>query len=91
VDSAVVQLLPLRPPPVAISDPALHARIVAAAFSQRRKRISNSLRGLADAALLAHCGLDPGARAEQLSVADFAQLANRVATAKPGCNPATNP
>ncbi len=91
VDSAVVRLLPSRPPPVAISDPALHARIVAAAFSQRRKRISNSLRGLADTALLARCGLDPGARAEQLSVTDFAHLANGVATAKPGCNPATNP
>jgi len=91
VDSAVVRLLPLRPPPVRIGDPALHARIVAAAFSQRRKRISNSLRGLADPALLARCGLDPGARAEQLSVADFAHLANRIATAEPGCNPATNP
>ncbi len=79
VSSAVVHLTPLRPAPVRIADPGLHARVVAAAFSQRRKRLSNSLRGLADAALLKDCNLDPGARAEQLSVADFARLANAVA------------
>ena len=95
VSSAVVRLGPLRPPPVAITDPVLHARIVAAAFSQRRKRISNSLRGLVDTALMEQCGLDPGARAEQLSVADFARLANAAAecrnTPAPGCNPMSNP
>ena len=91
VDSAVVRLVPLRPPPLPSADPKLHARIVAAAFSQRRKRISNSLRGLADAALLVGLGLDPGARAEALTVADFARLANAAAVhqdgADPGCIP----
>jgi 16S rRNA (adenine1518-N6/adenine1519-N6)-dimethyltransferase len=95
VSSAVVRLLPQGPPPVQVADPALHARIVAAAFSQRRKRISNSLRGLLDAALIERCGLDPGARAEVLSVADFAQLANAAARsgARPdaGCIPPPNP
>jgi 16S rRNA (adenine1518-N6/adenine1519-N6)-dimethyltransferase len=95
VASAVVRLTPLRPPPVAIADAALHARLVAAAFAQRRKRLSNSLRGLADAALLARCGLDPGARAEQLSVVDFARLANAAAGAREdadgGCIPDSNP
>ncbi|WP_058555557.1 16S rRNA (adenine(1518)-N(6)/adenine(1519)-N(6))-dimethyltransferase RsmA [Thiohalocapsa sp. ML1] len=95
VDSAVVHLVPLRPPPIPIADPALHARIVAAAFSQRRKRITNSLRGLADAALLEGLGLDPGARAEALSVADFARVANAAAAhangAAPGCIPSPNP
>jgi 16S rRNA (adenine1518-N6/adenine1519-N6)-dimethyltransferase len=95
VDSAVVRLVPLRPPPVAIADPDLHACLVAAAFAQRRKRLSNSLRGLADAALLTACGLDPGARAEQLSVADFAHLANLAARqhqgTDPGCIPTPNP
>jgi 16S rRNA (adenine1518-N6/adenine1519-N6)-dimethyltransferase len=95
VDSAVIRLLPLRPPPYDIADPVLHARIVAAAFSQRRKRISNSLRGLADAACIEQCALEPGARAEQLSVADFATLANAAAgsrnTAAPGCIPSPNP
>ena len=95
VSSAVVRVVPLRPPPVVIAEPQLHARIVAAAFSQRRKRITNSLRGLADAALMEQCGLDPGARAEQLSVADFAHLANAAAASPngpgPGCIPAPKP
>jgi 16S rRNA (adenine1518-N6/adenine1519-N6)-dimethyltransferase len=95
VDSAVVRLVPLRPPPVAIADPDLHARLVAAAFSQRRKRLSNSLRGLADAALIQRVGLDPGARAETLSVADFAHLANAAAHqhqgTDSGCIPTPNP
>ena len=95
VASAVVRLTPLRPPLVAIADADLHARLVAAAFAQRRKRLSNSLRGLADAALLARCGLDPGARAEQLSVVDFARLANAAAGAREdadgGCIPDSNP
>lgn len=79
VDSAVVRLQPLRPPPVDIADPPLHARLVAAAFAQRRKRLSNALRGIADAALIESCGLDPGNRAEQIGVADFARLANAAA------------
>ncbi|MBK1632512.1 16S rRNA (adenine(1518)-N(6)/adenine(1519)-N(6))-dimethyltransferase [Thiohalocapsa halophila] len=95
VASAVVRLVPLRPPPLTIADPDLHARLVAAAFAQRRKRLSNSLRGLADTALLARCGLDPGARAEQLSVVDFARLANAAAGARDttdsGCIPNPNP
>ena len=95
VSSAVVRLVPLRPPPVAIADPDLHARLVAAAFAQRRKRLSNSLRGIADADLIEACGLDPGARAEQLSVADFARLANaaagRSSATAQGCIPTPNP
>jgi 16S rRNA (adenine1518-N6/adenine1519-N6)-dimethyltransferase len=99
VDSAVVRLTPLRPAPVDIADPPLHARLVAAAFAQRRKRLSNSLRGIADAALIDACGLDPGIRAEQLGIADFARLANAVADAGPetetgpgdGCNQAPKP
>jgi 16S rRNA (adenine1518-N6/adenine1519-N6)-dimethyltransferase len=95
VDSAVIRLMPRRPPPVAIDDPKLHQRIVAAAFSQRRKRISNSLRGLMSTSLIVQCGLDPGARAEQLSVADFARLANAATPppheAAPGCIPEPNP
>ena len=95
VASAVVRLSPLRPPPVVIVDAGLHARIVAAAFAQRRKRLSNSLRGLVQPALLKRCGLDPGARAEQIAVVDFARLANAAVEAPrdvdSGCIPDINP
>ena len=52
-----------------------------AAFGQRRKMLRQSLRALgADVpALLAAAGLDPTARAEDISVAGFVSLARAVA------------
>lgn len=76
VDSAVVRLLPYRPPPWPLADPALHRRIVAAAFSQRRKTLRNSLSGLMPPEQLTAVGIDPSARAETIAVADFVRLAN---------------
>ncbi len=76
VESALLRLRPLRPLPHPLADPALHARLVAAAFSQRRKTLRNSLAGLADAGLLEGAGIDPGLRAEALDVAGFVRLAN---------------
>jgi len=83
VDSAVVRLRPLRPLPHSIPDAALHARIVAAAFAQRRKTLRNALRGLLAAAglddgVIEAAGIDPSARAEGLSVAAYAGLAETV-------------
>ncbi len=83
VDSAVIRLDILQEPPVDC-DRAAFFRVVKAAFSQRRKVIANSLSaGLgiskADAAaLLEQAGVAPNARAEQLSLQDFAAIANRL-------------
>jgi 16S rRNA (adenine1518-N6/adenine1519-N6)-dimethyltransferase len=82
VESAVARLVPLGHTRPALADEALFARVVAAAFGQRRKTLRNALAGLADAATFAAAGIDPGARGETLSVADFVRLANRVAGAK---------
>jgi 16S rRNA (adenine1518-N6/adenine1519-N6)-dimethyltransferase len=79
VESAVARLLPLgqdRPP---ISDEVLFARIVAAAFGQRRKTLRNALASITDEAALRAAGIDPAVRGETLSVADFVRLANSVA------------
>lgn len=76
VSSAVVRLRPHRPLPYPIVDPTWHAQIVAAAFGQRRKTLRNSLSSLMTADQIAAVGIDPGTRAERLSVADFASLAN---------------
>ena len=76
VDSAVVRLVPRAPDTVGIDDPKRFAAIVRAAFGQRRKTLRNALAGEADETLIAAAGLVPGARAEQLSVADFVRLAN---------------
>ncbi|MFD2113685.1 16S rRNA (adenine(1518)-N(6)/adenine(1519)-N(6))-dimethyltransferase RsmA [Thiorhodococcus fuscus] len=76
VDSAFLRLRPLHPRPHPIEDPALHARIVAAAFGQRRKTLRNSLSALIDAATFEAADIDPTLRAEKLDVASFARLAN---------------
>jgi 16S rRNA (adenine1518-N6/adenine1519-N6)-dimethyltransferase len=75
VDSAVVRLVQLAMPPE-IADQAVFARLVAAAFAQRRKTLRNGLKGLLSAEEIAALGIDPGVRAEQLPLADFVRLAN---------------
>jgi 16S rRNA (adenine1518-N6/adenine1519-N6)-dimethyltransferase len=80
VDSAVARLVPLRAAKPAIADEALFARIVAAAFGQRRKTLRNALSGLCDAAVLEAAGIDPKARGETLGVGDYVRLANLIAT-----------
>ena len=76
VDSAVVRLVPRAADSIGIRDHARFAAIVRAAFGQRRKTLRNALGGTVDAEAIAAAGLDPGARAEQLSVADFVRLAD---------------
>jgi len=71
--SAVARLT-VRPEPL-FAIPEAYGRVVAAAFSQRRKTIRNSLRGLVAAEAWEATGVDPGARPEVLSPAQFAALA----------------
>lgn len=80
VDSAVVRLVPLPVAQVGIHDPALFAHVVRAAFGQRRKTLRNALKGLADAPAIASAGISADARAEQIPVAGFVHLANRLAS-----------
>ncbi|PPD50812.1 MAG: 16S rRNA (adenine(1518)-N(6)/adenine(1519)-N(6))-dimethyltransferase, partial [Methylobacter sp.] len=50
--------------------------VVTQAFSQRRKTLRNSLKKLIDEQDIAKLGIDPTARAETLSLGDFANLSN---------------
>ena len=79
VDSAVVRLMPLRPLPHIARDEKVFARVVAAAFSQRRKTLRNSLSSVLKAADLEAIGIVPNARAQELSVAQFVAIADFVA------------
>jgi 16S rRNA (adenine1518-N6/adenine1519-N6)-dimethyltransferase len=76
VTSAVVRLVPLPAGTFAIKNEGRFAKLVAQAFSQRRKTIRNSLRELVDEAMLESVGIDPGLRAEAISIADYVRLAN---------------
>ena len=79
VDSAIARLVPLGAAKPRIDDAAHFARIVAAAFGQRRKTMRNAMASICDAAALSAVGIDPGARGETLAVADFVRLANALA------------
>ena len=79
VDSAFVRLVPLGPAKPMIGDEALFARIVAAAFGQRRKTLRNALASICNEAPMRAVGIDPGARGETLAVSDYVRLANQLA------------
>ncbi len=80
VESAFVRLVPYAHPPVQVNDELVFEQLVRQAFSQRRKTLRNALRGMLEAEAISALGIDPVARAETLSVSDFAVLANRVAS-----------
>jgi 16S rRNA (adenine1518-N6/adenine1519-N6)-dimethyltransferase len=76
VESAVVRLIPLRPPVITPEREKLFADIVSAGFSQRRKTLRNTLRHYLDPEDYGAIGIDPGLRAENLSVAKFKDIAD---------------
>ncbi len=80
VDSAIVRLIPRPAVALDARDEALLAKLVLAAFGQRRKMLRNNLREFVDEAGLAAAGIAPTARAEELGVADYVRLANALAT-----------
>lgn len=86
VTSAVVCLKPLRKPPVNCADMTLFKRIIAAGFKQRRKMLKNNLAFLhlgesRLASLMRDTGINPAARAEDLSIQQFAKLADALSYA----------
>ena len=76
VDSAVVRMRPLGADRLRAKDEALFGRVVAAAFSQRRKTLRNALRALGMNEAFERSGIDLGRRGETLSVAEFVALAD---------------
>ncbi len=78
VDSALVRLVPRPAAALAARDETTLARVVMAAFGQRRKMLRNTLRDLIDEAGLEALGIRPTARAEALAVADFVRIANHL-------------
>ena len=76
VQSAVVRLIPRAVDELAARSEATLARVVTAAFSQRRKMLRNTLKGILDDAGFAALGIDPTRRAEDLAVDDYVRIAN---------------
>jgi 16S rRNA (adenine1518-N6/adenine1519-N6)-dimethyltransferase len=78
VTSTFFALHPHARPPFDVGNPAAFAALVLAAFSKRRKTLRNALQPLLDADGIRAAGIDPGARAETLSPADFGALARQL-------------
>lgn len=75
VDSVLVSITRHPGGPVVTADPDRLFALVRAGFGQRRKMLRRSLAGLVDPDAFAAADVAPTARAEELSVADWARLA----------------
>ena len=76
VESAFVRCVPHTTLPYTAKNEALFAKVVLAAFGQRRKTLRNTLKGLLDDAGFATLNINPQLRAENLSVAQFVSISN---------------
>jgi len=78
VESAFVRMIPRSKPLVEETRQKLFARIVSAAFAQRRKTLRNTLRDYLRPDDYAGLAIDPSQRAENLSVLQFVAIAEHL-------------
>ena len=78
VQSSIVRLAPHDQPPVSIDRLDVFEKFLSRVFSQRRKTLRNSLRGVLDTSSIEAAGIDPGLRPEMLSLEQFAVLYRRL-------------
>ena len=84
VDSSVIRLDMLQSPPVEVNSEEMLFKVIRGAFSQRRKILPNCLAnslGMDKSAILEvlkAADVSQNARAEQLSLEDFARIANTI-------------
>jgi len=79
VESAFVRCVPHKTLPYTARNDALFAKIVTAAFGQRRKTLRNTLKEFLDDSGFTSIGIDSQLRAENLSVEQFVSIANFLA------------
>lgn len=78
VDSAIVRLTPHAQLPHPADDVGMLEQVVREAFNQRRKTLRNTLKSMLDAESIEAEGIDPTLRPEQVDLAGFVRLANRL-------------
>jgi 16S rRNA (adenine1518-N6/adenine1519-N6)-dimethyltransferase len=76
VDSAIVRLIPYEQKPVKIDNQQVFEGIVSQCFAQRRKTLRNNLKNTLSEEEIESLDINPTARAETLTVEQFANLAN---------------
>lgn len=78
VDSAILRLTPWAKRPYQATDDKQLSKLVAQAFSMRRKTLRNNLKKIISTEQIESLDIDPNHRAETLSVEDFVKLSNFV-------------
>jgi 16S rRNA (adenine1518-N6/adenine1519-N6)-dimethyltransferase len=78
VDSAIVRLVPHATLPHPAKDHRVLEHVVREAFNQRRKTLRNTLKLLLSADEITAAGVDGGLRPEQLDLAAFVRLADKL-------------
>lgn len=78
VDSAIVRLVPRDRPLVSDDLKPVFGELVTLAFAHRRKTLQNNLKHRLPTSTIVAAGLDPGTRAEQVSLDEFITLARVV-------------
>lgn len=82
VDSSVVEIIPLKEPPVNVDSEEVFIKTVKAAFSMRRKTLQNCISSYFNISKdeakqkIEKAGFECSVRGETLSIEDFARLAN---------------
>ena len=95
VDSCLLRLTMLAEPEISVKDKDLMFGIIRKAFSERRKKAVNPLSGekfmsmdrIAWQEVFDSCGIDTSSRAENLSLSDYARIADEVGRRKQKCSP----
>ncbi|HIO91650.1 MAG TPA: 16S rRNA (adenine(1518)-N(6)/adenine(1519)-N(6))-dimethyltransferase RsmA [Leucothrix mucor] len=78
VDSAVIRLQPWMQKPYLADNVEVLAKVVAQAFSMRRKTLRNTLKKLFTSEQIESVDINPSVRAETLSVKNFVDLSNLI-------------
>ena len=86
VDSTVICLKKYKKPPVMVKDEKLMFRLIKASFNQRRKTLANGIKNAEFLSIgkekiekaMTDCGLPQNIRGEVLSLAQFAELSDRL-------------
>ena len=74
VESAIVRLAPKTTLAISHDEHDAFATLVRQAFSQRRKTLKNTLKGICSAEQIDSAGIDPGKRPQELAVEDYIRL-----------------
>jgi 16S rRNA (adenine1518-N6/adenine1519-N6)-dimethyltransferase len=78
VVSSVVRIIPKNDNQILVNDPIILEKIVTSAFTQRRKTLRNSLKGIISDKIMQELDINPNQRAEELPIPVWTKLANKL-------------